>query len=44
MKDLKQLTNLYQVTKTLRFELQPIGKTKENIEKNGILSRDEQRA
>ena len=44
MKDLKQFTNLYQVTKTLRFELQPIGKTKENIEKNGILSRDEQRA
>ncbi len=44
MTGLKQFTNLYQVSKTLRFELQPIGKTKENIEKNGILVRDEQRA
>ena len=41
---MKQFTNLYQVSKTLRFELQPIGKTKDNIEKAGILSRDEQRA
>ena len=41
---MKSLTNLYPVSKTLRFELQPIGKTKENIEKHGILSRDEQRA
>ena len=44
MKNLKQFTNLYPVSKTLRFELQPIGKTKENIEKNGILTRDEKRA
>ena len=41
---MEQFTNLYQVSKTLRFELQPIGKTKENIEKNGILERDNQRA
>ena len=41
---MKQFTNLYQVSKTLRFELQPIGKTKENIEQGGILQRDEQRA
>ena len=41
---MKQLTNLYPVSKTLRFELQPIGKTKENIEKSGILTRDEKRA
>lgn len=41
---MKQFTNLYPVSKTLRFELQPIGKTKENIEKSGILQRDEQRA
>ena len=41
---MKQFTNLYPVSKTLRFELQPIGKTKENIEKNGILQRDEKRA
>lgn len=44
MKDLKQFTNLYQVAKTLRFELEPIGRTKENIERNGILKRDKQRA
>lgn len=41
---MKHFTNLYPVSKTLRFELQPIGKTKENIEKNGILLRDEKRA
>lgn len=41
---MKQFTNLYPVSKTLRFELQPVGKTKENIEMNGILLRDEQRA
>jgi CRISPR-associated protein Cpf1 len=41
---MEQFTNLYQVSKTLRFDLQPIGKTQENIEKNGILARDEQRA
>ena len=40
---MKQFTNLYQLSKTLRFELKPIGKTKENIEKNGILERDNQR-
>lgn len=28
MKDLRQFTNLYQVSKTLRFELRPEGKTK----------------
>lgn len=44
MKDLNQFTNLYQVSKTLRFELQPIGRTKENIERNGILERDNNRA
>ena len=41
---MKEFTNFYSVSKTLRFELQPIGKTKENIEKFGILARDEQRA
>lgn len=39
-----QFTGLYQLSKTLRFELKPIGKTLENIEKNGILERDSQRA
>ena len=41
---MEQFTNLYSVSKTLRFELQPIGRTKENIERGGILQRDEQRA
>lgn len=41
---MEQFTNLYPISKTLRFELQPIGKTKENIENNGILTRDEKRA
>ena len=41
---MKQFTNLFQVSKTLRFELQPVGKTKEHIEQGGILTRDEQRA
>jgi len=42
--NLKQFSNLYQVSKTLRFELKAVGKTKENIERNGILERDNQRA
>lgn len=41
---MKQFTNLYQLSKTLRFELKPIGITKENIETSGILERDNQRA
>lgn len=44
MNDLKQFTGLYPLSKTLRFELKPIGKTQENIEKHGILERDNQRA
>lgn len=44
MKTYSDFTNLYPVSKTLRFELKPIGKTKENIEKNGILERDNERA
>ena len=39
-----EFTGLYPLSKTLRFELKPIGKTKENIEKNGILERDSERA
>lgn len=44
MSNLNQFIGLYPLSKTLRFELKPIGKTKENIEKNGILERDTQRA
>lgn len=42
--NLKKFTNLYQVSKTLRFELIPQGKTLEHIEKNGLLEQDEHRA
>ena len=41
---MKNFTNLYQISKTLRFELKPIGKTLEHILKNGILDNDEHRA
>jgi CRISPR-associated protein Cpf1 len=41
---MERFTNLYQVSKTLRFELKPVERSKENIERNGILERDNQRA
>ena len=34
MKDLRQFIGIYPVSKTLRFELRPVGKTQEWIEKN----------
>ncbi len=37
-------TSLYPISKTLRFELIPQGKTLEYIEKNGLLAQDEHRA
>lgn len=43
MNTLEQFTGLYPVDKTLRFELRPIGKTLENIEKKGLITQDEQR-
>ena len=44
MKNLKQFIGIYQVQKTLRFELRPVGKTQEWIEKNKVLENDEQKA
>ena len=44
MKAFNQFTNLYSVQKTLCFELQPVGRTRENIEKDGLLKQDEERA
>ncbi|MDE6011851.1 MAG: type V CRISPR-associated protein Cas12a/Cpf1 [Prevotella sp.] len=44
MKDLKQFINVYPYQKALRFELKPIGRTLEWIEKNKILESDEQKA
>lgn len=40
----EKFTNLYPLSKTIRFELKPIGKTLENIQKNGLLKEDENRA
>lgn len=40
MNSISQFTHQYQLSKTLRFELVPVGKTKENIEKNGYITRD----
>lgn len=44
MRTFSDLTGLYSLSKTLRFELKPIGKTVENIEKKGLIAQDEQRA
>ena len=44
MKKLTDFTGLYPLSKTLRFELIPQGKTLEHIVKNGLLEQDEHRA
>lgn len=44
MKKIDNFVNLYPVTKTLRFKLTPIGKTKENFDKNKLLQVDKERA
>lgn len=44
MKDLSNFTGLYPISKTLRFELIPQGKTLEHIKNNGLLEQDEHRA
>ena len=44
MKQLNELTGLYSLSKTLRFELKPIGKTLEHIESKGLIVQDEKRA
>lgn len=44
MNVLNQFTNLYSVSKTLRFELRPIGRTLDHIEKRGLIAQDEVRA
>ena len=41
---MKQFIGIYSVSKTLRFELRPIGKTQEWIEKNKVLETDEQKS
>ena len=44
MKDFSRFTNCYSLSKTLRFELRPVGKTLEYIQNAGFLAEDEQRA
>ncbi len=44
MKNLKQFCKLYQLSKTLRFELIPQGKTLDYILRNGLLEKDQERA
>ena len=41
---LKSFVNLYPVSKTLRFELKPQGKTMETIERDGLIETDQKRA
>lgn len=43
MNNFKDFTNLYSLSKTLRFELKPLGETLENIKKGNLLSKDEKR-
>lgn len=43
MKKINELTALYPLSKTLRFELKPIGKTLDHIEQKGLIVQDEQR-
>lgn len=43
MKNLKDLSGLYSLSKTLKFELKPIGKTAENIKKRGLIENDQHR-
>ncbi|MBE6326412.1 MAG: type V CRISPR-associated protein Cpf1 [Bacteroidales bacterium] len=44
MERFDELTGLYSLSKTLQFELKPIGKTLEQIERKGIIAQDEKRA
>lgn len=43
MNTYNDLSGMYSLSKTLRFELKPIGKTLENIERKGLIAQDEQR-
>ena len=41
---LNTFTNLYSLSKTLRFQLVPIGKTEETFKQKNLLEQDEERA
>ena len=44
MRKIDSFTNLYSVSKTLRFKAIPVGKTQENIEIKRLIEEDEERA
>lgn len=44
MKEIKELTGLYSLTKTIGLELKPVGKTQELIEARKLIEQDDQRA
>lgn len=44
MKEFKELTGLYSLTKTIGVELKPVGKTQELIEARKLIEQDDQRA
>src|SRR3989338_5215974 len=44
MSSFDSLTNLYSLSKTLRFELKPVGKTQKLLDDNKIFEKDEKRA
>ena len=44
MSNLSKFIGLYPVSKTLRFELRPVGKTKEHMDKMDYLASDEEKA
>ena len=41
---MQQFTKKYSLSKTLRFELKPVGKTLDHIREKGLLEQDEKRA
>lgn len=43
MKEIKELTGLYSLTKTIGVELKPVGKTQELIEAKKLIEQDDQR-
>ncbi len=43
-KTINSFINRYQISKTLRFNLKPVGETQTNFTKRGLLEEDEQRA
>lgn len=41
MKNFSEFTRFYSLNKTLRFELRPVGRTREHIEAKGLISEDD---